>query len=92
MKVDKKNKFTVLESCYPSRKVDQIWVVESTNNTIPGPLVELAKKRMRTRGSPSFSTFDEFKKVRQSCWIIEESEGEFYCDCPVCMKVKLAFL
>jgi hypothetical protein len=87
LKVDPKGKFTILGSCSPPCQIDQIWIVESSSNTLTGPLIDLAKQRLKTRGSPSFSSFDDFKKVRQSCWIIEESGGEFFCDCPVCMKV-----
>ena len=88
LKVDPKQKFTVLGSFFPPVKVDCIWIVESQSNTMTDPLADLAKKRMKFRESPSFNNFDEYKKVRQSCWIIEESGGEFYCDCPVCMKVR----
>ena len=85
-KVDPHQKFTVLGSCSTPRKVDQIWIVESSQNTQSGSLVDRAKQRMNTRASPSF-LYDDYKKARQSCWIIEESGGDFFCDCPVCMKV-----
>ena len=70
-----------------SRQVDHIWIVESNHNSMSGSLADRAKQRMKARDSPSFNHFDEYKKVRQSCWIIEESKGDFFCDCPVCMKV-----
>ena len=85
LKVNPEEKFTVLGSC--SKQVDHIWIVESNHNSMTGSLADLAKQRIKSRDSPSFQHFDEYKKVRQSCWIIEESEGDFYCDCPVCMKV-----
>ena len=86
-KVNPKDKFTILGTSYLDRNVDWIWVVESSVNTLKQPLIDRAKGRLSSRGSPSFSHFNDFKEVRQSCWIIEESDGEFYCDCPVCMKV-----
>ena len=86
-KVNPKDKFTILGTSYSDRNVDWIWVVESSVNTLKQPLIDRAKGRLSSRGSPSFSHFNDFKEVRQSCWIIEESDGEFYCDCPVCMKV-----
>ena len=86
--MDPHQKFTVLGSCSTPRKVDQIWIVESSQNTQSGSLVDRAKQRMNTRASPSFLHYDDYKKARQSCWIIEESGGDFFCDCPVCMKVK----
>ena len=82
LKVNPNEKFTTR-----SRQVDHIWIVESSHNSMSGSLADLAKQRIKTRDSPSFNHFDEYKKVRQSCWIIEESEGDFFCDCPVCMKV-----
>ena len=75
LKVNPKEKFTVLGSCF--KQVDHIWIVESNHNSMSGSLVDLAKQRIKSRDSPSFQHFDEYKKVRQSCWIIEESEGDF---------------
>ena len=87
LKVDPKEKFTVLGSSSPLKKVDQIWIVESTSNTMAGSLADRAKQRLKTRESPLFNHFDDYKTLRQSCWIIEECEGEFFCDCGKCMKV-----
>lgn len=83
LKVDSKNKFTVLGTSIPAKKVDNIWVVESKTNTMPGSDMDLAKMRMKLRGSPSYASFDHYVKIRTSCCIIEEADGEFYCDCPI---------
>ena len=77
----------MLGSSSPLKKVDQIWIVESTSNTMAGSLADRAKQRLKTRESPLFNHFDDYKTLRQSCWIIEECEGEFFCDCGKCMKV-----
>ena len=50
-------------------------------------LKERAKQRLAQREVPSAKDFDEYLRVRGSCWIIEERDGIFYCDCPVGMKV-----
>ena len=89
LKVDPKNKFTVLGTSIPAKKVDNIWVVESKTNTMPGSAMDLAKMRMKLRASPSYASFDHYVKIRTSCWIIEEADGEFYCDCPIGMKVRI---
>ena len=41
------------------------------------------------RRTPLSSSFDEFLRIRSSCWIIEERDGDMFCDCPVGMKGKL---
>ena len=68
--------------------VNNLWVVGSSCNKIVGSLKQRAKERIKQRGSPSFASFDNFLEVRQSCWILEERNDEFYCDCPVGMKGK----
>ena len=40
-----------------------------------------AKERFVHTGVPNCSTFGSFEKIRTSCWIIEEKNGEFFCDC-----------
>ena len=59
LKVDPHQKFTVLGSCSTPRKVDQIWIVESSQNTQSGSLVDRAKQRMNTRASPSFLHYEQ---------------------------------
>ena len=50
---------------------------------------DLAKLRFENRRLPQSKTFEEYTKMRSSCWILEEVEGEFFCDCPIGMKGKL---
>ena len=89
VKVDPRGKYTVSESAeFNLGKVDSIWVVASSENPFPdSSLKKLAKQRITLRGKPDFTSFDQYMKIRQSCWILEERGGEFYCDCPVGMKV-----
>ena len=39
------------------------------------------------RRLPLTSSFDEYLTIRSSCWILEERDGDYFCDCPVGMKV-----
>ena len=66
-----------------------MWVISSSSNTLDLPLKKLAKQRIKKRGEVEFETFDNYIEIRQSCWIIEESEGQYYCDCPLGMKGRL---
>ena len=88
IKVDPKGKYTVSESSeHGLGKVDSLWVVSSSSNTLDMPLKRLAKQRINKRGEPEFDSFDSYTEIRKSCWIIEERDGQYYCDCPVGMKV-----
>lgn len=95
VKVDPRGKYTISESSeFMLGKVDQIWVVASSENSlIEYNLKQLAKKRIKVRGEPDFETFDRYLEIRQSCWILEERDGQFFCDCPIGMKVgQISFL
>ena len=81
------NKYTVSKE-FGLGDVDNIWVVTSSSNKMEGSLKERAKERIKQRGTPNFKSFDHYKKVRTSCWIVEERSGNFYCDCPKGMKGK----
>lgn len=89
IKVDPRGKYTVSESSeFDLGMVDLLWVVASSENSMTGlPLKRLAKKRIALRGDPDFDSFDDFMEVRSSCWILEQRDGQFYCDCPIAMKV-----
>ena len=65
---------------------DAVWAVPSSNSDKSIPLKELAKSRMLNRFATVADTFDNFMMDRKLCWIVEEMEGEFYCDC--CMGIK----
>ena len=72
-------KYTVMQD-YGLGAVDSLWAVMSSS---PGEerLQDRAKERILQRAVPACSTFDSFVKMRQSCWILEEKDGEFFCDC-----------
>merc|ERR1711954_34177 len=68
-------------------KVDALWAVTSSSGSTMKSLREHAKIRMSVRLSPGKScSFSEHMEIRQSCWILEERNGKFYCDCPIGMK------
>ena len=82
IRVNPRHYYTVSES------VSNLWVVNSTDGLKSGTsLKERAKKRLKSRETPESSTFDDYLGARSCCWILEESGGDFYCDCPVGMKV-----
>ena len=83
VKVDPKGKYTVSESSeFNLDKVDTIWVVTSSENPFPDTsLKKLAKQRINLCENPEVSSFDQYMQIRQSCWILEERDGEYYCDC-----------
>ena len=87
LRIDPKNKYTVSES-FGLGEVTNLWAVNSTEGLKSGTsLKERAKKRIQARDNPQSSNFDDYLEVRSSCWILEERSGDFYCDCPVGMKV-----
>ena len=68
--------------------VDSLWVVTSSTDKSGTLLRERCKKRMDNRACPQLSSFDEYVRVRTSCYFIEEKDGVFYCDCWEGMKGK----
>ena len=90
IKVDPRGKYTISESSeFKLGKVDQIWVVASSENTMTDmSLKRLAKLRITLRGEPEFDSFDHYMAIRTSCWILEYRNGQFFGDCPIGMKVK----
>ena len=81
IKVDPTGKYTVTESSeHALGKVDSLWVVSSSSNTLDLPLKRLAKQRITKRGEPGFDSFDSYMEIRKSCWIIEEPDGQYCCD------------
>ena len=69
--------------------INNFWAVASSRYTGNESLKDLAKLRFENRRLPQSQTFEEYTKMRSSCWILEEVEGEFFCDCPIGMKGKL---
>ena len=69
--------------------MDKIWVVTSQSNSSGKPLKVRAKTRLSQRKEPSVSSFDDYMAVRNSCWILEERNGDYFCDCPKGSKGKI---
>ena len=93
IKADPRGKYTISEASeFMLGKVDQIWVVASSENSLTDNLKLRVKKRIKACGEPDFDTFDNYLEIRQSCWILEERDGDFFCDCPIGMKVIIIFV
>ena len=69
-------------------QVDSLWVLTSSTDKSGSPLKDRCRERMVHRACPQMSSFDEFVRVRTSCYFLEEKDGVFYCDCWEGMKGK----
>lgn len=84
------NKYTISDSEeFNLGKVDRIWAVDSSENKIQMNLIQRAKNRISQRKSLDVNSFKEYKDMRTSCWLLEERDNDFFCDCPIGMKGKL---
>ena len=88
LKINQQGKYTVSED-FDLGEVDNIWSVDSTKDKSGKLLKDKTKERFQNRKVPTSSSFDEYISMRTSCWILEERNGDFFCDCPVGMKGKL---
>ena len=82
------NKYTV-SGDFNLGDVSALWAVESSSSTEGSRLQDRAKERLQHRVSPSTNTFEEYARMRTSCYILEERNGDFYCDCYEGCKGKL---
>ena len=46
-----------------------------------GELLPKIKAKLEERARPSSKSWDEKKKILTGCWLIEERDGDFWCDC-----------
>ena len=69
--------------------VEAIWVIHSSTNKRPGKLTELASVKLEERAFPSNKSFDERMEIHSSCWVLEERDDDFFCDCPLGIKGKM---
>lgn len=69
--------------------VDGLWVVTSSSDKSGASLKDRCKDRMENKANPKSISFDDFVRMRTSCYILEEKDGVFYCDCWEGMKGKL---
>ena len=73
-------KKTQIENC------DKLWVVPSSSAPVDSDLKALAMERMGQRFQITSNHFDEYVRIRTSCWILEQKGKNFYCDCPIGSK------
>ena len=81
MKVERSNRwgrYSVSEAAGLG-EVQMIWVLG--RKTPRGVLADVAKMKLEERANPSKKSFDEKMKIKESCWIVEERDGDFFCDC-----------
>ena len=69
--------------------LDSLWVVSTLSGGAASgkSLKERAKERIANCAERIVDDFDSLVKIRKSCWILEERGGDFFCDCPVGIKV-----
>ena len=68
--------------------VTGLWAVTSSSSD-DSRLQDRARERLLHRACPSSKTFDDYVKMRTSCWILEQRNGDYYCDCYDGCKGKL---
>ena len=61
-------------------KPSRLWIVGRSKPN--GDLKDLCKAKLIERSEPSDKSFDEKQKIKESCWVLEERDGDFWCDCP----------
>ena len=74
------NKYTVSQD-FNLGEVSSLWAVSSSSCLDGSRLQDRARERLVHRACPAGLTFDEFVKMRTCCWILEEVNQEFLCDC-----------
>lgn len=90
MKINPSGKYSVSQADeFNLGKVDNLWSVLSSGDKSDKNLLERTKTRIQNRKVPCSKSFDEYLSIRSSCWIVEERDGDFFCDCPIGMKGKL---
>ena len=58
-------------------QVDSLWVVTSSTDKSGLSLKDRCKERIANRTVPQVSSFDEYVRMRTSCYILEENDGSF---------------
>ena len=63
-------------------RVAKILGLASSRNTFGHlSLVDLVRLRLSKRRRPVYGIYEEFVNIRTCCNLVEEIEGEFFCDC-----------
>ena len=94
MKVVPTGKYTVSEDPqFLLGKVENMWLVASCSASPGTRLKTVGKQRISERRIPTATSFDEYKAMRNSCWIVEEQKSDgksdMFCDCSGGQKGKL---
>ena len=66
----------------------ELWVVSSSSDKTGSSLKDRCKERMYNKANPKNNSFDDFVRMRTSCYILEEKDGILFCDCWEGMKGK----
>ena len=69
-------------------EVTGLWAVTSSGSD-GSRLQDRARERLINRACPSSTTFDGYVSMRTSCWLIEQRDGDYFCDCFEGCKGKL---
>ena len=78
IRINPKGKYTVSESLeFQLGSVTNLWAIASQSDESTKYLKDLAIIRIANRELPYSETFDEFMRMRTSCWILEERNGDF---------------
>ena len=73
------------------KNVSSIWAIPSSQTKQSElALKDIAKQRLSHRFNSSLLTsFDEYLKIRSSCYLVEQIGSEFFCDCYEGMKARV---
>lgn len=84
VRIPAKNFKTMLQN------VSTIYAVPSSNTSLSeSSLKDLAKERLKTRFNlTDISSFDECMRIRKSCYLVEQVNNDFYCDCAMGSKAR----
>ena len=65
-----------------------IGLVSKGNSLTNFSLKDLVRLRLTKRRNPAYDSFEEFLAVRTSCHLVEEVNGDYFCDCREGIKGK----
>ena len=63
-------------------RVSKIIGLASSGNKMTNlSLIDLVRLRLTKRRVPTFDSLKEYVRIRTSCHLVEEIDGQFFCDC-----------
>ena len=69
-----------------------LWFLPSSQTPTDADLKVLVTERLEQHYEVSSGKFNEYLKIRTSCWILEHKGNNFYCDCPIGSKGHIHFV